>query len=271
MRIMVTNDDGIDSIGLHVLARAMREHGDVFIVAPDSEYSGAGAALGPVHLIRPDVHKRQIDGIDESWSVEGPPGLCAMFARMEAFGPIDLVVSGINPGANVGRSVYHSGTIGAALTARNGGVSGIAVSQSVDFFGIEGQAWEELIEDQLWESAAQVASQAVGDLIAHPPEEPYVLNLNVPNLPIDEIKGWRYTDVALLPPRTVGSVTLVPRPGHQDAFSAEMTWGDSIELPADTDSGAIMQNYVTVSWLSRLTHVPTPHAQMETGLDGLFT
>ena len=62
-----------------------------------------------------------IGRIDVAWSVSGPPALCVMFSRLGAFGaPFDLVVSGINPGANVGRSVYHSGTIGACLTARTG-------------------------------------------------------------------------------------------------------------------------------------------------------
>ena len=63
MRILVTNDDGIDSIGLHVLARAMLPLGDVTVVAPDREYSGAGASLGALHLIRPEVHDARIDGI----------------------------------------------------------------------------------------------------------------------------------------------------------------------------------------------------------------
>ncbi len=62
MRILVTNDDGIDSVGLHVLARALEAVGDVFVVAPDSEYSGASAAVGPVHLLRPEVHLSHIDG-----------------------------------------------------------------------------------------------------------------------------------------------------------------------------------------------------------------
>jgi 5'-nucleotidase len=123
VRILVTNDDGIDSVGLHVLARAMRSHGEVVIVAPDREYSGASAAFGALHLIQPEVHTAHVEGIDVSWAVSGPPALCVMFARLGAFGaPFDLVVSGINPGANVGRSVYHSGTIGATLTGRNGGI-----------------------------------------------------------------------------------------------------------------------------------------------------
>ena len=115
MRILLTNDDGIDSVGLHVLARAMRPFGEVVIAAPDREFSGAGAALGALHLIQPEVHRAHVDGIDEAWAVTGPPALCVMFSRLGAFGaPFDLVVSGINPGANVGRSVYHSGTVGAA-------------------------------------------------------------------------------------------------------------------------------------------------------------
>ena len=140
MRILVTNDDGIDSLGLHELARSIAELGEVTVVAPDKEYSGAGAAIGAVHLIRPEVHDAYIEGIQTSWSVSGPPGLCVIYARLGLFGdPFDLVVSGINPGINVGRSVYHSGTVGAALTARNGGITGIAVSQAVTDWGVEGR------------------------------------------------------------------------------------------------------------------------------------
>ena len=87
MRILVTNDDGIDSVGLHVLARAVRPCGEVVVIAPDREYSGASAAFGALHLIHPEVHRTSIDGIDEAWAVSGPPALCVMFARLGAFGP----------------------------------------------------------------------------------------------------------------------------------------------------------------------------------------
>ena len=148
MRILVTNDDGIESEGLHVLARALKGHGEVLVVAPDSEYSGAGAAIGPLHLSEPEVRSVDIDGIDAAWSVSGPPALCVMFARLGLFGDVDLVVSGINPGANVGRSVYHSGTVGAALTARHTNIPSLAVSQHLTGFGVEGQVWEDLIVGQ---------------------------------------------------------------------------------------------------------------------------
>lgn len=276
MRILLTNDDGIDSVGLHVLARRMREFGEVVIVAPDSEYSGASAAFGAIHLMRPDVHKVQVEGIDEAWTVAGPPALCTMFARLGAFGgpaekPFDMVVAGINPGANVGRSVYHSGTIGAALTARNGGIHGIAVSQHVDAGSIEGQAWDVMLENQLWDSAAEVAAAAVGELVAAPPAEAVLLNINVPNLPVDQIKGWRRTTPAVLPIRALTGISLDPKLGHEGAFNVTMQWGETNQLPIDCDAGAVVAGYASVTWLGRILPVdPMGGEVAEAGLTALL-
>jgi 5'-nucleotidase len=270
-RIMVTNDDGMSSIGLHVLARAMRAHGDVVIIAPDSEYSGAGAALGALHLIQPQAKRTSIDGIDEAWCINGTPALCTMFARFGVFGQVDLVVSGINPGANVGRSIYHSGTVGAALTARNGGISGVAVSQAVAGFGIEGQGWDEMIINQHWDAAAEVASVVVGEVLAATPEEPVVVNVNVPNLPIEEIKGWRHATVGAAPPRAISSARLDPIQGQEGCFSIRMEMGDPILAPEETDSGAIERDEVTVTYLSRLRAQPQPAlGGVDNALNGLL-
>jgi 5'-nucleotidase len=270
-RMMVTNDDGISSTGLHVLARAMRDHGEVVVVAPEMEHSGAGAALGPLHLIKPQARVTKIDGIDEAWCVNGSPALCTMFARFGVFGPIDLVVSGINPGANVGRAVYHSGTIGAALTARNGGVSGVAVSQAVAGFGIEGQGWDDMIFDQHWQTAADVASAVVGELIEAKPAEPVVVNINVPNLPLDEIRGWRHATVGATPPRAIVSASLDPVKGTEGLFSIRMEVGDPIIAPSDTDSGAIERDEVTITYLSRLQAEPREDlALIDKALDGVL-
>ncbi len=270
-RILVTNDDGIDSVGLHHLARAMTRHGEVIVAAPDQEYSGAGAALGALHLIRPEVHRVELDGVDTAWAVTGPPGLCAMFAGLGAFGPVpDLIVSGINPGANVGRAVYHSGTIGAALTGRNRGIPGVAVSQEVVDFGVEGQGWDDVLANQLWETAAHVADVAVGAVLAAPPPGAYVLNLNVPNRPVAEIKGWRVCEVGTIPPRTMASARLEPKPGHDGTFRVEMAWGDLVSLPPDTDGGAIEEGFVAVTWLSRFTNVDPGPNGLDAAFDALF-
>ena len=216
-RILVTNDDGIDSVGLHELARALAPLGEVVVVAPDSEYSGASAALGALHLLQPEVRRAHVDGIVQAWTVNGPPGLCVMFSRLGVFGPIDLVVSGINPGANVGRAIYHSGTVGAALTARNGGISGVAVSQAVSQYGVEGQGWDEMIAGQRWATAATVGAEVVAAVLADLPAEPVVVNVNVPNVAVSEIAGWRQTEVAMLPPRTIATGRLHPIAGRDGA------------------------------------------------------
>jgi 5'-nucleotidase len=272
VRILVTNDDGIDSVGLHVLARAMRRLGEVIVVAPDSEYSGASAALGALQQMKPEVHRTSLDGIDEAWAVGGPPALCVMFARLGAFGrKPDLVVAGINPGANVGRSVYHSGTIGAALTARTGGISGVAISQAVTGFGVEGQGWDEMLADQRWDVAAEVAVSVVGALTADPPPEPIVVNVNVPNLPLDRIRGWRQTTVGVLPPRAMATAVLEPKLGHDGSFSVNMSWGEEVALPAGTDGGAIERDEVSITFLGPLAGIRVPvEVSAAAALDGLL-
>jgi len=271
VRILVTNDDGIDSIGLHHLARALTELGDVAIIAPDREFSGAGAAVGALHEFEPVVMRRDIEGVPEAWSLNGPPALCVLYSTLGVFGDqFDLVVSGINPGANVGRSVYYSGTIGACLAARNGGISGVAVSQAVTGWGIEGQGWVDIVQNQKWGVAAEVAKAFVAGLVADPPESPVVVNLNVPNCDLHEIAGWEVTDVGVRPPRAIDTGRLVPAE-QPDTFGVQLTWGEAVELPAHTDGGAIERDLVTVTYLSRIAAEPRSDlTKAESALDRLF-
>ena len=221
------------------------------VIAPDQEYSGAGAAIGALHLIQPEVRRAHISDCpaDGIWMVSGPPALCVFF---------DLIVSGINPGANVGRAVYHSGTVGAALTGRNGHISGIAISQSVTGFGVEGQGWDDTIASQHWDSAATVAAAVAQSLLDDMPVDPVVVNINVPDLPIEEFGTWRYARVGDQPPRSMSAATLKPIPGHEDAFTVEMGWGDTVELAPDTDGGIIERNEVAITYLTRLAHHDRP-------------
>jgi 5'-nucleotidase len=195
-----------------------------------------------------------------------------MFARLGAFGPrFDLVVSGINPGANVGRAVYHSGTVGAALTARAGGISGIAVSQAVADGGVEGQGWDDMLADQRWETAAAAADAIVGSLIGSAPSAPVVINLNVPNVDLDHVRGWRYATVGRVPPRTIDKVVLEPKQGHEGAFHVRMSWGDASALPPETDGGAVERDEIAVTFLSAITASEDPvPAATAAALDRLF-
>jgi 5'-nucleotidase len=186
VRILVTNDDGIHAPGLGVLARAIVAEGyDVVVAAPLDDRSGSGAAIGPVHmgegLAVEEVSLEGLLGVP-CFGLDGPPALAVITGRLGAFGESpDVVVSGINPGPNTGRSVLHSGTVGAALTAANFGISGLSVSAGVS-------------DPMYWDTAARFAVHALAWLVGAPPRT--VLNLNVPALPYDEVKGIRRAALA---------------------------------------------------------------------------
>jgi len=183
VRILVTNDDGVRAPGIAALARAAIATGhQVVVVAPMVDYSGAGAAVGPVHSRDGiDYESHVIEGLDDvpTFGVDGPPALAVILAAVGGFGPRpDLVLSGINHGANVGRSALHSGTVGAVLTAAHFGMRGLAVSIR----------WGE--DPVPWATPADLARALVPVLAAAP--EGTVLNLNVPDVPVEALRGVRH-------------------------------------------------------------------------------
>lgn len=181
-RILVTNDDGVASAGLGVLARHLSGAGhDVMVVAPATESSGSSAAIGAVvsgdSVVTERVELPDAPGVT-AFSVDGAPGRCVFVAAIGGFGPPpQLVISGINAGANVGKfAQLHSGTLGAALTAAGVGIRGMAVS-------IDASA------PSHWTTAAILATRLVDYLAGC--ERRTTLNLNLPDVPLDELKGLR--------------------------------------------------------------------------------
>ena len=224
--------------------------------------------------MQPEVRRATVDGIDEAWSVNGPPGLCVMFARLGVFGPIDLVVSGINPGANVGRAIYHSGTVGAALTARNGGISGVAVSQAVAGFGVEGQGWDEMIADQHWDTAAEVGSRGRRRRARRRRRTSRSSSTSTcPTCRSTRSRGWRHADVGaaaaagggVRPPRSRSTAATARSP-------CEMEWGDADRAAAgDRRRGRSSATRSTISYLSRMMAERAPTSPPSTTrLDGLL-
>ena len=137
MRLVLTNDDGVDSPGIHALAATCAELGhDVLVLAPSTDLSGASAAVGRIEPDqRLELRPVELPGAAaavEAYALDGPPGLAALVACQGGAGETpDLVLSGINGGPNTGHSILHSGTVGGALTAANFGVSALAVSLDV--------------------------------------------------------------------------------------------------------------------------------------------
>jgi len=233
MRILVTNDDGIGSEGIHALVRALVTTGhDIVVVAPDRNWSGAGAALGDLEPGRAlDVARVEIPGAPdaEAYALAGPPALTVVASRLGAFGaPAELVVSGINAGLNTGRSILHSGTVGAVLTGQGFGVSGLAVSVA------SSTPWH-------WDTAAELALEVLPMVIAAPPRS--ALNLNVPALPRGEVAGIRWARIA--PFGAVRAQVGTTSDTHVD-FVLEAT---GYEPAPDTDQGCVDRGYAALTTL----------------------
>lgn len=177
--ILVTNDDGVFAPGLLALAREMRRLGKVSVLAPDRNWSGGGHVKTLDRALR--VKEVRLADGTQAFAGDGAPSDCVALGTLGFFKePIDLVVSGINAGANLGHDVTYSGTVTAAMEAVIAGVPGIAVSL-------------EMMENHLGEvdygPAARAASKVVRQVIENGLSHEILLNLNVPFLPDEKIRG----------------------------------------------------------------------------------
>jgi 5'-nucleotidase len=201
MRILITNDDGIEAPGIRWLTRAVVRAGyDVLVAAPITEASGSSAAISAVEQDgRIVVQHREIPGAKgvPTYAVAASPAFIVLLALRGAFGEAPgFVLSGINRGANAGAAVVHSGTVGATLTASHAGLHGLAVSldvltPSAASAASGGSAIADLDkqddEKRHWEAAADLAVKLL-PVAMHTPAGT-VLNLNVPDLHVDGIRG----------------------------------------------------------------------------------
>jgi 5'-nucleotidase len=179
MKILVTNDDGIEAPGLWALAEQLAAVGEVVVFAPAQEQSGVGTAISLHRSVGLSQAEPKIPGVP-AFAVDGTPGDSVILA-LEIMKDIGLVVSGINCGANMGCDVLLSGTVGAALQGYIHGKPSVAVS-------VQGR------QDSRFEVAARVAG-LLARRISSDGAVPILLNVNVPNLPQHEIKGIELTKV----------------------------------------------------------------------------
>ncbi|MGZ9235886.1 MAG: 5'/3'-nucleotidase SurE [Anaerolineales bacterium] len=177
--ILVTNDDGVFAPGLFALVQEMRKLGNVTILAPDRNWSGGGHVKTLDRALR--VKEVQLADGTRAFASDGAPSDCVALATLGYFKqPIDLVVSGTNAGANLGHDVTYSGTVTAAMEAVIAGVPGIAISL-------------ETVDNHIGEidygSASRAAAKVVRQVIENGLSHEILLNVNIPSLPDEEIRG----------------------------------------------------------------------------------
>lgn len=178
MRVLLTNDDGIMAPGLQALFHHLGKTADVTVVAPETEQSAVGHAITLSDPLRVKQHKG-LDGF-RGLSVNGTPADCVKIAvRAILEHPPDLIISGINPGANVGTNVLYSGTVSAATEGALLGIPSMAVS-------VKGKPKQ-------YEAASVITGLLAGKIREKGLPAGISLNVNVPDLPLEKIRGLKVT------------------------------------------------------------------------------
>lgn len=226
LRILVSNDDGYRAEGLQRLADALHPLAEVTVVAPDRNRSGAS------HSLTLDVPLRVANYGERMYYVNGTPTDCVHLAISGLFDfQTDMVVSGINDGANLGDDVLYSGTVAAAIEGRFLGLPTMAVSLV-------------LREGRHFDTAARVASELVMRLMRSPLHASMILNVNVPDLPYEQLAGFRATRLGHRHRSEAVVRTADPRGRPVYWVGAA---GEGADAGEGTDFAAIAGGYVSVT------------------------
>jgi len=233
MQILLTNDDGIFAPGLAAIYKELVKMGDVTVVAPAGSRSGASHSIT---YSRPLVYnKADINGQFVGFSIEGSPADCVKLAVMQLHeGPIDLLVAGINNGANAGINVYYSGTVSGAMEGAFLKIPAVAMSLSVEAPGVPGD----------FEKAAKYCADVLKKLM--PLESGDVININIPQLSRGEPKG-----VKVVPQSSQGfDEYYVPQKNEQGQTVFQLTGIQHLIDDAPTDTASLELGFITVTALA---------------------
>jgi 5'-nucleotidase len=243
MKLLLSNDDGVFASGIRALAAELSKTHEIMISAPDRERSAVSRAMTLLEPLR--AKKAHLEGLPEipAYAVSGTPVDCVRLALGNLFSAPDLVVSGINHGPNLGTDTLYSGTVAAAHEAALLGYQAIAISG----FSYTGE---------FQETAARVAALAVDYVQKHPLQFGTVLNVNVPALPFEELKGVKATPLFV----EQYALTYIER---EDPFGRKYYWTPrgctSCSDGMDVDDRWAREGYVT---LTPLTYDLTQYSRL---------
>jgi len=255
MRILITNDDGIYAKGIEVLRDVLAKEHDIFVVAPETEQSAVGHAITFLDPLRVKPVKR--NGSFFGYAVNGTPADCIKLAIRELMKePPDMVISGINIGANVGENVIYSGTVSAATEAAMLGFQSMAISINAypaTEFG----------------AAIEYIPRLVHLLEHHKLPEGVSLNVNIPHLPAHRIKGIKITRQGHLKYKEAYDRRVDPRNRVYYWLCSQTAQYDP---HPDSDSYALDQGYISITPIHYdLTHYGTRDLLKKLGWEMNFT
>jgi 5'-nucleotidase len=242
VRILVANDDGVDSPGLHALAEAAAALGTVWVVAPDREQSAMSHSLTLHTPLRARTRG------ERTYAVNGTPADCIYLAMHELMdGPPDLVLSGINRGGNLGNDVHYSGTVAAAREAVLAGAPAVAVSLHLD----------EHDKQLHWATGCEVALHVARAVLDGGLPPATLLNVNVPNVPPPDLRGIRAATLGIR--RYENRVTRRADPWGRDYYWIGGTHLEFADIPG-SDGPLVERGFASVT---PLHSDPTLHAFLD--------
>lgn len=232
MRILVVNDDGINAKGIQTIAARLAQDHDVTVVAPVSEKSASSHAITLNHPLR--VRRAEPIGLEgiACYTVDGSPVDCAKVGITHVVNePIDLLVSGINHGHNMGSDIIYSGTVAAALDAVIMGYPAMAVSVASYC-------------PKYLDTAAEIAAQAIDSGLFEDTEKDILYNLNVPDLPLEQIKGICATRQGKTIYEDAVEVRKDPRGNQYIWMAGTLQKSDVVD---DTDVSLVQRGYASIT------------------------
>jgi 5'-nucleotidase len=263
VNVLVVNDDGITAPGLWALATELKQIGDVIVVAPDRQQTGAGTSITLPKPLKVRRFKPRVKGI-EAFAVKGTPADSVIVGTsMLGVDKVDLVVSGINEGPNMGKDVLVSGTVGAALQAHNRGLPAIAMSLAA-------------IENMNFEVAAKLAAILAQEISVSILPGNILLNVNVPNISLEQIKG---IDITRLGNSGYSPGFALKKSDYHYGTAASYHWFspgvNELKEEQGTDIWAVGRNRISITPIhSGLTchegneHLPTMCSRLSQELSG---
>lgn len=241
MKILISNDDGVDNPGIWALVRAVKALGEVVVVGPATNQSGVGAGISfrkPVHITE---HESRVVGV-ECYAVAGTPADSVVLGIKHVLdGEVDAVIAGFNPGSNTSRNLLISGTMGAAIVASSNGVKAAAFSVA---------ALEEVGDPVI----GKITTAITNELISDQTRQGSLFNVNFPPLNAGKIQGAE----GAVPAPSLHQMKLYPDNGGFEIGSRLAVDWDGNELPPGTDAEVLNRGHVSISALDGNTLVHDP-------------